>query len=651
MLFEIAVRSPLRRLFTYESDSPLPKGVRVRVPFGSREITGFVWKEAHTKPEGLKKIAAVLDEHPLFEERTLDFFERSAQYYAISLGDLLSSALPKAVREGKEFKIPATKHFVPNLPKLSEAQQAVYEIMARAKGFQTHLLLGETGSGKTEIYLHLMESILEQDAQVLFLVPEISLTPQLEDRLTERLGAKVTVFHSQQTEKKREEAFARALSGQCDVFLGARSALLLPFKNLKLIVVDEEHDGSYKQFERGPYHARDLALLRAKLFQIPVILGSATPSLESFVRAQEGETTLHRLPKFFKSEPVEFKVVDLKKTWAKEGRSFFTEEVYSSIEQTLSSGEQALLFLNRRGSASQRVCTACGHADTCKHCSVTLTIHTDLQRAVCHWCGFQSPLDRKCTACNATEFFYGGIGTKEVEAQAKQRFPEARIARLDRDEASKKNNLANTLRDFAAGKIDILVGTQMISKGIDIPKLSLVAILLADQGWGIPDFRAMERSFQLLKQLQGRAGRRGQRSKIVVQTFNPDHPIFRWVQSESAYDHFSTEELKIRRDVGLPPYSRLALLTFSHKDMARVESEISSFVRRIQKFADSLNIQIMGPSPAPVSRWKGVFRHQILFKAPMRGHLTAFLTGVLDELERHPIKSKTKIDRDPYQFM
>lgn len=651
MLFEIALRTPLRKLFTYESDRPLAKGVRVRVPFRSKEVTGFVWRPTDAAPSGLKQIASVLDENPLIDDRTIDFFERSAQYYGISLGDLLASALPKAVRDGKTVPTPPLKHFVPQLPKLSEAQQNVFETISLSKNFETHLLFGETGSGKTEIYLHLIEKILERGGQILFLVPEISLTPQLEDRLFERLGARVTVFHSQVSEKKREEAFARALHGQTDVFLGARSALLLPFKDLKLIVVDEEHDGSFKQFERGPYHARDLALLRAKLFQIPVVLGSATPSLESYSRALDGEIKMHRLPMFFKSEPSTLKVVDLKKAWASQSKSFLTEELQTRLEETLMSENQALLFLNRRGSASQRLCTSCGQADSCKHCSVTLTIHSDLMRAICHWCGFQQPLEKACTSCGANDWFLGGIGTKEVEVQIRARFPEARVARLDRDEAHKRNHLALTLRDFAAGKIDILIGTQMISKGIDIPRLNFVAVILADQGWSVPDFRSLERSFQLLKQLKGRAGRRGQRSEILVQTFMPEHPIFQWLDHEKAFETYANEELKIRKMAHLPPFSRLALLTFTHKVEAQVERDAATFTRKISKLGESLGVQILGPTAAPIARWKGVFRQHLLLKAPPKGHLTTFLTALLDESERNTLKSKIKVDRDPYQFM
>ncbi|MBN8555917.1 MAG: primosomal protein N' [Deltaproteobacteria bacterium] len=654
MLFEVAVRSPLRKLFTYEGDRALSKGVRVKIPFGSRELIGFVWREAEKSPEGLKKILEVFDEESLFDEKTLQFYERASQYYGISLGELLATSLPKKIRDGKSISTPALKHFVPQLPALSPTQQKVFQEISKFRNFSTHLLMGETGSGKTEIYLHLIERILCENAQALLLVPEISLTPQLEDRLSERLGAKVSVFHSQMTEKKRVEAFERAASGQADVFLGARSALMLPFKNLKAIFVDEEHDGSFKQSERGPYHARDLALLRAKLFDIPVVLGSATPSLESYFRAEQKESHFYTLPPFFEHKcKAQTQIIDLKDSFQKNSKSFISVELQEAIEECLEKKEQSLLFLNRRGSASQRLCVSCGSADQCKHCSVTLTIHHDFKAAVCHWCGYQKILTPLCETCGQKEFFWGGIGTKEVETIAKERFPEARIARLDRDQVQKRETLATTLRDFADGKIDILVGTQMISKGIDISKLSLVGVILADQGWGVPDFRGTERSFQLLKQLKGRGGRRGQESKFLVQTLNPEHPVFKWLDLETSYESFASEELKIRQMADLPPYSRLALFSLSHKSESDLERVSYLFLDRIQNFAKTLGVHLVGPAFAPISRLKGVYRMQILAKAPLKGHMSTFLSSVLDEVEQRPLGSgvKMKLDRDPYQFM
>ena len=625
--------------------------MRVKVPFRSREITGVVWNESANAPKGLKAIEEVLDETPFFDDRTLLFYERAAQYYGISLGELLTASFPK---DGKFGGATDVKHFVPKLPELSDAQKEVVEKIKLNSGFMVHLLLGETGSGKTEVYLKLFERILMESGQALLLVPEISLTPQLEDRLSDRLGTRVSVFHSQMTDKQRREVYARAARSESDIFLGTRSALFLPFRDLKLIVVDEEHDGSFKQTERGPYHGRDLAILRGQVSRVPVILGSATPSLETYHHALHGEYQMHHLSPFFKKPAPKIDVIDLKKTWEKETKSFITSALQSAIEQTLEKKEQILLFLNRRGSASQRLCLGCGSADECKHCSVTLTIHSDWGKAICHWCGFQKKLTPQCDLCGGKEFFLGGIGTKEIEAQVKSRFPEARVARLDRDETAKKNVLPQVVRAFSDGKIDILVGTQMISKGIDISKLSLVGVLFADQGWGIPDFRGMERSFQLLKQLMGRAGRRGQSSHFVIQTFSPDHPLFEGLRlGEESFAHFAKHELEIRKMAELPPFKRMALITLSGKSESEVAEEAFRIQKRLQKLGQPLQMELVGPAPAPLYRWKGLYRQHLLVKSAPKGHLTTFLTAAMDDVERAFAGSKVKIkfDRDPVQFM
>ena len=652
LLYEIAIKTPLRKLFTYESDQELLPGSRVRVPFRSQTKVGFVWKASQDRPKGLKKVSELLDEKPLFDEASLKFYEQAANYYGISVGEILNASVPKKIREGLPISSVSPKHFVPRLPVLSEAQEKVFRsIDAMKSQFVSPLILGETGSGKTEIYLHLMESILMEGGQILFLVPEISLTPQLEDRLADRLGSPVTVFHSNVKESKRYEAFARAWQGETDIFLGARSALFLPFRKLQLIVIDEEHDHSYKQSERGPYHARDLALLKAKNLNIPVVLGSATPSLETYYRVQEQSQELFYLPKFYKTPKIKLEIIDLKETWKTEEKSFITKKLFEGVSKTLEKGEQALLFLNRRGSATQRICVECGSMEECRFCSSRLTLHFDLNRAICHLCGFQKEIEAKCAECGSSEFFVGGVGTKEIESQMKQSFPEARVARLDRDQTQKKNVLPETLRDFADAKIDILVGTQMVSKGLDIPNLSLVGVVLADQGWGVPDFRATEKSFQLLHQLIGRAGRRGQESQCIIQTFSPKHPIFQSIQADKAFQVFAKSELELRKQTALPPFSRFLLWTLSDKEPSKLEQEAAQFVKRIEKLAKMLHVEIYGPVQAPLFRWKGRYRYQVMAKA--KGHLplSNFMLTVLDDVEKRPLGVKLRTDRDPYQFL
>ncbi len=657
-IYQIAIRSPLRDLLVYESAQALPKGARVEVPLRRQKRVGIVWSKVDQLPKNiesahLKAISQLIDEEPLFDATTLDFYQTASDYYGLALGELLNFSLPKKIREGGTIVNFGPKSFVPALPHLSEAQSEVVQQIRSHSGFQSHLLIGETGSGKTEIYLKLMEEILVQGGQVLMLVPEISLTPQIESRLETRLGAAVSVFHSGLKESARFESFCRARSGGANIFLGARSALFLPFKDLKLIVVDEEHDASYKQNERGTYHARDLAILKAKLLGIPVVLGSATPSLESLYRARSQKTPIYKIPRFFSAPKVKSEVIDLKKTWKKEEKSFITSRLHRAIQDALQKGDQALLFLNRRGSATQRVCVSCGHAEGCPHCSACLTLHFDTQTAICHLCGFEKAIEKMCSKCEGKDFFVGGIGTKEVETQIQERFPEARVGRLDRDQAKKKNESTRIIRAFVKGELDILVGTQMISKGIDIARLSLVGIILADQGWNVPDFRAMERSFQLLHQIKGRGGRRGQQTEFIVQTFNPEHPLFTTLeQSESeAWQTFADQELKLRELAALPPFHRYLLWTCSHRQESLVMAESEALVQRMSKLARRLGIELMGPTPCPLYKWRNEFRFQILAKSSQTSPMTSFLGAVLDDFEKRPLQSRVRWDRDPVQFM
>lgn len=651
MLYQVAIKTPLRKLFTYDSEKELPRGARVKVPFRNQEKIGFVMKPAQQAPKGLKSIIELIDESPLFDESAVQFYEWAATYYGISVGELLSSSMPKQIRDGKAIPDVDLKHFVPEFVELNKEQQMFVDKLKSRSGFQKHLLLGETGSGKTEVYLQLMEDILLEGGQILFLVPEISLTPQLEQRLTKRLGTSVSIFHSDLKGSVRLQSFASAWKGQTDVFLGARSALFLPYTNLKLIIVDEEHDSSYKQSERAPYHARDLAILRAKQLGIPIVLGSATPSLETYVQAVEGEESIHRLPKYFETPKPQIEVIDLKETWKEETKSFIGSRLHEAIESCLDRKEQALLFLNRRGSASQRICTNCGAMDECLHCSSRLTIHFDLNQAICHLCGYKKQLSQECSDCGSKDFFMGGVGTKEIETQIQERFPEAKVARLDRDQTQKRGKLAAVLEDFSKHKIDILVGTQMISKGIDIPNLTTVGIVLADQGWSIPDFRALERSYQLLHQILGRAGRRGQSSRCLIQSFTPEHPIFNYFVEGKGFEVFAGNELELRKASDLPPFSRLMLWNFSDKDQRKLEMACQNFMKRVGQLGKSLGLELYGPVPAPIFKWKNQYRYQLLVKSKEVAKLSTFMTTVLDDLDRQSLGVKVKVDRDPAQFL
>jgi primosomal protein N' (replication factor Y) len=652
MLVSVAVKSVLRKLLTYEAPHALERGVRVRVPFRSRELMGVVWGPSDERPTGTKSILQVLDEKPFFDAETLQFYEKAAQYYGLSLGELLGASVPKKIQDGGDIPAVEAPTFSFQLVDLNEPQQNIVEAVSAAPGFSQHLIMGETGSGKTEVYLHAIARVLKAGGQALFLLPEISLTPQMEDRLSQRLGTPVVTFHSQLTEKKRLNAFARARSGLPHLFLGARSALFLPFTNLKMIVVDEEHDMSYKQAERAAYHARDLAILRSQIFRIPILLGSATPSLETYHRHLHQKLPIYELAPFHARPEVVQTVVSLREEWKQDVRSFLSRPLQLGVENCLTRGDQALIFLNRRGSASQRTCVTCGHVEVCRQCSVTLTVHRDHQQLICHWCGFRRPLKSPCSHCDEKkDFFEGGVGTKQIEAELKERFPEAKVARLDRDEAHKTKHLETIIRQFVQGKIDILVGTQMISKGIDIPKLSFVGMVLADMGWGIPDFRGTEKSFQLLKQVRGRVGRRGQRSEVVIQTFFPEHPVFEWIAKYDAYQEFFNAEMPVREMGGFPPVRRLALWTLQHKSETQGLQLAQTMVNRWQTAAKDSGVDLWGPSPAPLSRWKGMYRFHLLCRAAGPSELSRFLPWCLQDIDSLKVKGLSlKLDRDPQGF-
>lgn len=647
--YDIAIKSPVRRLFTYESETELEPGSRVRLPFRNSERVGIVWGPSQSDFPDPKSVIESLDDKALFDAKALEFYEFAAQYYGLPLGELLSASVPKKIRDGQSCAEAIPKSFQPSLVPLTIAQQEVVQKIEAQPGYSAHLLFGETGSGKTEVYLHLMERYLREGGQVLFLVPEISLTPQLEDRLTKRVGTSISSFHSHLTEKKRWQSFSQAYHAEGDLFLGARSALFLPYRNLKLIIVDEEHDPSYKQSERLLYHARDLALLRAKLLGIPIVLGSATPSVESYRLSEEGRLQLHRLPRYQPPPERNIELIDLKKEWKEGPKNFISSTLHEAIEDCLDRGEQSLLFLNRRGSATHRACVSCGATEDCPHCSLQLTLHYDLHQAICHMCEFRKSISERCETCGDEEFFVGGIGTKEIEVQVRERFPEARIARLDRDVTARKAALPETIEAFAKGEIDILIGTQMISKGIDIEKLSLVGVILADQGWSIPDFRAMERSYQVLHQILGRAGRRGQASRFIIQALKTDHPLFDFLKEERTED-FLKEELKVREMAELPPWSRAILWTLSHKDSKKLFEAADVMKKRLEAPAERLGIQLMGPVPAPLERAKGEYRVQIFAKSRSPQVLTPFLQAALDDMENRSLGVKIRTERDPYQF-
>ncbi|MBM4375516.1 MAG: primosomal protein N' [Deltaproteobacteria bacterium] len=511
-------------------------------------------------------------------------------------------------------------------PELTEAQrEAVRRIgegFGRPEGF---LLFGVTGSGKTEVYMRAIERCRELGKGAIVLVPEIALTPQLVGRFRARFGDEVGVLHSALPEAARHRMWRKLRSGELRIAVGARSALFAPVLDLGLVVIDEEHDGSFKQEEGVRYHARDMALLRAHRAGAVTVLGSATPSLESLALARRGRLSLLELPeRATRAELPRVEIVDLRRIGpGPTGERLLSLPLHRALEACLAAGEQAIVFLNRRGFAPAVLCTGCGGVRTCKQCSVALTYHRRDATVRCHSCEFVGPLPPRCADCGGV-LSLEGLGTERLEDALARAFPSARIGRLDRDVAAGAKS-SRILEKMRRGELDLLVGTQMVTKGHDLPRVTLVGVVNADAALSLPDFRASERGFQLLVQVAGRAGRHERAGRVIIQTYNPDHPA---ILCAAAHDvrRFLDRELQERADVGYPPYRRLALVRVSAVDEA-VARDAAADLARLARTGPS-EVEVLGPAPAPIARQRNRYRFRVMLRSRERGPLRAVL-GVL----------------------
>lgn len=545
--------------------------------------------------------------------------------------------------------------------RLTPEQEAALAAMQKSLtegGFEVFLLHGVTGSGKTEVYLRAMEEARKAGKRSLILVPEISLTPQLLDRLRERFRDRIGVLHSALAPGERWEQWRRILDGGVDVVAGARSALFAPVPDLGLIVVDEEHDPSYKQEEGLRYHARDLAVMRGKLARCPVLLGSATPSIESFENCRRGRYRLLELTQRVERKPLpRVEIVDLRarknEKWTTEnGESlaFFSPELIEALRENFSRRQQSLIFLNRRGFANFLQCYLCGFVFSCPHCSVTLTYHLKERALFCHHCGFREPGRDLCPKCGGSTLSGIGFGTERVEKELARALPEARIVRMDRDTTRKRGSQERLIRRWESGQIDVLVGTQMITKGHDVAGVTLVGAILADLSLNVPDFRAAERTFQLLSQVAGRAGRGSEPSRVIIQTYAPDHYALRHVIAHD-YRGFFASEIEFRRALGYPPFSRLVHLRLEGPRPEEVEAKagILGAWLRGERGETQGGVEILGPAPAPISKLRGRYRWQIL----LRGKKPKPLRELALEALKLPLPRHTRlfVDVDPYHML
>jgi primosomal protein N' (replication factor Y) len=537
---------------------------------------------------------------------------------------------------------------------LNPSQQAAFERIAEAieaRRFQTFLIHGVTGSGKTEVYLTAIETALAAGRGALLLVPEIALTPQMAGQFFSRFGDRVAILHSAFTDVERTEQWRRIRSGAASVVVGTRSGVFAPVQNLGLIVVDEEHDGSYKQEETPRYNGRDVAIMRAQKAEACVVLGSATPSLESRYNAEKGKYTLLELPGRIEARPMpEVELIDMRQEFLETRKQeTFSRKLLDALGTRLESGEQTIVLLNRRGFSSFVACRACGERVQCINCSLTLTYHKRDRRLLCHYCGYAEKVPSACPKCSSEHIYFLGLGSERVEEELHRAFPTARIARLDRDTVTGKRQYETILHDFREGHYDILVGTQMIAKGHDIPNVTLVGVVSADIGLGMPDFRAAERTFQLLTQVAGRAGRGSVPGIVLVQTTNPDHYAVRLAAMQD-YNGFYAKELNFRRMMMYPPFSAMAnvLVRSEKQEMAmRMSSELGILLNPPPE-----RLRIMGPAEAPVPRLKNEYRYQFLVKASSRKALNELLQSVRKYAVDHKWGATAlMVDVDPLTLM
>jgi primosomal protein N' (replication factor Y) len=659
-IVHVALDIPLDERFDFRApEGPeVPTGSLVVVPFGRARKVGVVIghsASSEVPPERLKAVEAVVEDVAPFQPAELELFEFCAAYYQRPLGEVIAASLPPRLRQVSRRRIAtpqpgaesAAGASVAGVELTVEQRAAVDAVLAGRDRFHPVLLHGVTGSGKTEVYLQLIAATLAAGRQALMLVPEIGLTPQLEDQVRQRFPlAHLVAAHSHLGEGERAAGWLAAQSGAASIVLGTRLAVLMPFRDLGLVIVDEEHDGSYKQQEGLRYSARDVAVRRAQRLRIPAVLGSATPSLETYANACEGRYALARLPTRA-AQGASMPAVRCVDTRADRPHEGLTSALVRAMRERLARGEQSLVFVNRRGFAPVLFCRASTWHSACTRCSANLVLHRGERELRCHHCGRRERVPAKCPSCGSTDLAPVGQGTQRVEESLHAALPGARIARVDRDSTARKGALKGVLDQVRAGKIDVLVGTQMLAKGHDYPNLTLVGVLDADSALFSADFRAAEKLFAQLVQVSGRAGRASVAGEVLIQTDFPTHPLYAAVASHD-FDRFASEALDERRLAGFPPYAHLALLRAESKKAG----EATDFLRGAARLARRLGsaVEVFDPVPAPLERKAGFERAQLLVRGTSRAGLQPFLRAWREALaQRSDRRVRWSVDVDPQE--
>ena len=649
---EVAIPVPLHNTFDYLCKEKVVIGSRVKVPFGSKKVTGIVLshkdKSSFSK---LKEVEEVIDHEALLSKEILEFLTWSANYYHHPIGEVLSNAIPKNLRNGKPalLKKPSEAHVKvssTDIQLTTEQSFAINEVLKSSSEFNGFLLHGVTGSGKTEVYLNITERLLKTGKQVLVLVPEIGLTPQMISRFKERIEGQVVAVHSQLNDTQKQDAYLLAKNGDAKVILGTRSAIFTPIPNLGLVIVDEEHDNSFKQQSNFRYSARDLSFMRAKFANVPLILGTATPSLETLKNVIEKK--LARLTLTSRPGEAIMPSIDLIDMRSQPSEPL-SKPLIARIKHYLSESRQVMLFINRRGYAPIYYCTECGWQSECTSCDSRLVYHRSINRLKCHHCGLEKSPESSCPSCSSKELKILGYGTERLEENLESFFPSTEVIRIDRDTTRKKKAFATHLKKINSGEPCIIIGTQMLAKGHDFSNLAFVGILDVDVGLMSTDFRATEHLAQLLVQVSGRCGRGKYKGEVNIQTRYPKHPIFNFVK-DSRYIEYAKTLLLERKDTKLPPFAHQALICANAKNKNLAEN----FLNEVAQLINSIEIEsveIWGPVPGVIERKSDYYYFNLYLQSEDRGQLRRLIQTFYQHVETIRVSSSVRwfVDIDPVE--
>ena len=642
-------------------------GKRAEVKFGNRRLTGIIVKLFDELPKDLpydaskiRPIIRVLDEEPLLTSELINLGIWMSNYYLTPIGEILNSMIPSGKRETSSQDFSFTDEFPEQkIVTLSDEQKKAIESITSSDNetVKFHYLYGTTGSGKTEVFLQVAEKILKKGKGIIYLVPEIGLTPQVIEAVTMRFGSTVAVLHSGLTPSQKLTEWNRILHKEARIVIGARSAVFAPVPQLGLIIIDEEHDGSYKSNNTPRYHARQIAMYRCSKLAIPLLMGSATPSVESWNSISNGQFECHKLTKRLAGgAPPKIKIIDLSKQ-PSSGQSI-SQELFEAIEKAVAEKRQAILFLNRRGFNHFFRCSYCGYELKCKNCSVPLTYHKSINRLKCHYCGWSLEAPNSCPQCGSFDVGYSGFGTEFIEAEVKAKFPNARVVRVDTDSLTKKGELQEKLDAFKKGEYDIMLGTQMIAKGLNFPNLKVVGIVLADTGLHLPDFRASEKTFALITQVAGRAGRFFPDGEVYVQTYNPGAESI-YYACNSKVNEFYSSEISTRKLLEFPPFSRLVRLVFrspnledakstAHNAKQILEEQLSELKKKFSSL--SADVEILGESECPINKIAANYRYHIILKSKNINILQRMTNHLINDFT-HPSNVYIETDIDPVNLL